>query len=96
MSRYVPLKLSARNKRIDWINCIVQVHNLQCGCSQPLEHTLEEIYTQEPTLQIKVPPPCPGSTGDPGTAADADFGEELEKLFEGDFGEPVPTNEDTG
>ncbi len=52
MSRRCPVKLSTKNKNYDWINCIVAIHNLQCGCEKPLEHTVEEIFKQEPNLEI--------------------------------------------
>ncbi len=96
MSRYVPPQLSKKNKDLDWINCLVQVHNLRCGCDTPLEHTVEEIYHQEPDLQANIP--C-RHTGDHATTQDGDadaFGEgDLNALFAEDFGEKEDTA-DTG
>lgn len=78
MSRYVPVTLSRKNRDLDWINCLVQIHNLRCGCNEPLIHTVEEIFKQEPTVKEQ----CLHS-GDTLTAAeDAGFGDgDLERLF---------------
>lgn len=92
MSKLLPIKTSARNRRLDWINGIVHIHNLVCGCLKPLEHTLEEIYTQEPLLH-PFNKPCPGTGKDPSTTEDAELGDgDLDRLFEEDFGEENTTN----
>lgn len=92
MSRLVPVKTSAKNRRLDWINGIVHIHNLICGCEKPLEHTLEEIYTQEPLLH-PFNKPCPGTGKDPHTTEEDVLGDaDLERLFEGDFGEENTTD----
>lgn len=88
MSRYVPVKNSIKNRNLDWINCIVQVHNLQCSCETPLEHTVEEILHQEPNLDYKKPTKCPTGTVDQLTTEEDVFGEgSLEALFAENFGE---------
>lgn len=96
-SRYVRPTLSAKNRNLDWINCIVQVHNLQCQCDTPLEHTVEEILIQEPNLQFNKPEKCLGTTKDLSTADVDAFGDgDLEKLFEQDFGEDAIEGTSTG
>lgn len=78
MSRYVPVKISQKNKDLDWINTVVQVHNLRCGCEESLLHTVEEIFKQEPSIKQK----CLASGDTHTTADDAGFGDgDLEKLF---------------
>lgn len=94
MPKLLPVKLSDKNKKYDWLNLIVGIHNLQCGCDDPLTHTVEEIFCQEPSIKdhfLK----CPGN-GDPkDTGADDVLGEgDLEALFDQDFGEE-DTTEDT-
>lgn len=87
MSNFKPAKLSRKNLLLDWINSIVQIHNLICECERPLQHTVEEIYHQEPKLDAKIPTPCPGSTTDH-TTADVDIGDvDLAALFDENFGE---------
>lgn len=90
MSDYVPLKISLKNKRRDWINTIVQIHNLQCGCEKPLDHTIKEILQQEPSLKCL-------TTGEDQITTDADgFGEgDLDRLFEEDFTEDATTEKDS-
>lgn len=96
MSRYVPVKLSTKNRNIDWINTIVQIHNLQCQCDGPLEHTVEEILTQEPDLKFNHPKKC-HSTGEDPASTDDHFGEgDLAAIFAEDFGEPSDTAAATG
>lgn len=86
MSFYKPKNPNTRNGRLDWINCLTQIHDLQCECGKPLEHTIDEIYKQEPSLKQK----CPGTAED--IIAEDGFGPgDLEALFDGDFGE----NDDT-
>ncbi len=83
MSTFIPPKPNTKNGRLDWINTIVMLHNLRCGCDHALQHTVDEIYQQEPTLKL---PKCHG--GDDHTVAEDAFGPgDLEALFDGDFGE---------
>lgn len=87
MSKWIPTKTSLSNKKYDWINLIVGIHNLQCGCDDPLKHTVEEIHNQEPDLKPNIPKWH--TTGkDHGDPDDDVFGEDdLEKLFAEDTGE---------
>lgn len=91
MSKWKPPTTSLSNKKYDWINLIVGIHNLQCGCDDPLKHTVEEIHNQEPSLKPQIPKWL--TTGnDPGAPDDDGFGDgDLEKLFEGDIGEDDAT-----
>ncbi len=84
---------SDKHKHLDWINTICAVHDLRCACNEPLKHTITGIIRQEPSLKFNkedsdLIKKCL-TTGDPGTEDVVDgFGDgELEKLFEGDFGE---------
>lgn len=76
-------KSSNANKKRDWINCIVQLHDLQCGCCEPLEHTIDEIIHQEPTIEKYIYKKCLTGTEKPTTDPDADvIGDvDLEALF---------------
>lgn len=87
MSRYVPQSTSLKNLRRDWINNLVQTHNLICECLTPLEHTIEEIFQQEPDIKKLYTQKCPGSTTT-GTEDVAELGDgDLDRLFAEDFGE---------
>lgn len=90
----MPTTISTKNRKRDWINCIVQVHDLQCECGQPLEHTLQEIYEQEPQLK----PTCATGTDPVTTGEGGDgFGDgDLEQLFAEDIGEENAPNTTTG
>lgn len=88
---------SQRHKDLNWINSLTAIHDLHCGCNYPLQHTITGIIKQEPTLKFNkedsdLIKKCL-TTGDPGTEDVVDgFGDgELEKLFEGDFGEEDTT-----
>lgn len=95
---YKPITLSAKHKQLNWINGLVSIHDLQCQCDHPLQHTIIGIIDQEPSLKFdeedsKKIQKCLTS-GDPGTEDVVDaFGDgELEALFaEDDTGE-----DDTG
>lgn len=87
MSKIITPKVSPKNRRIDWINLLAGTHNLICGCDEPLQHTIEEILHQEPT--IKVPcPRCHGSGPVDTTTGDDVLGDvDLGAFFADDFGE---------
>ncbi len=52
MSRYQPLKHNTKNAQIQWVNTLVHIHDLQCNCNDPLEHTTTTIFRQEPNLRF--------------------------------------------
>lgn len=84
---FVPRKLNTKNSNLDWINLIAGLHDLQCDCSEPLKHTIEEIYKQEPSLD---PSKC--LTTEKATTEDDGFGPgDLEALFADDGGEDAAT-----
>lgn len=89
-------KILTANNKYDWINVIASIHNLQCPCTRPLAHTIEEIITQEPNLKILIPQRClSGATAEePGVDDHIDDGD-LEKLFEKDFDEDNAAGEGT-
>ncbi len=93
MTSFVPRKQNTKNSRLDWINTIVMLHNLQCECLKPLKHTIEEIFKQEPTLKTE----CLGTEED--IIAEDGFGPgDLDALFAADFGDdpPVAATTSTG
>ncbi len=93
MSKYYQtVPYTYKHKSRDWINCHVSIHDIYCSCDKPLEHIILGIIDQEPNLRFdeedknKIKKCL--TTGEDGDALD-DFGDgELEKLFEGDIGEP--------
>ncbi len=66
---FIPRKLNTKNSNLDWINLIAGLHDLQCDCTEPLKHTIEEIHKQEPSLQ---PSKC--LTTEKATTEDDGFG----------------------
>ncbi len=53
MSKYVPVKHNTKEQQINWINTLVHVHDLQCYCNKPLEHTIDTIFKQEKNLRLE-------------------------------------------
>lgn len=94
MSRYIPKKYNTKSTQIDWVNSLVHIHDLQCACNDPLEHTTATIFRQEPNLRFnkeekQLIEKCL-TTGEKDTTPIAEdaFGDgDLERLFEQDFGE---------
>lgn len=41
-----------RQLQLQWVNNIVQTHDLICNCNKPLEHAIYCIFKQEPDLRI--------------------------------------------
>ncbi len=95
MSRYYkPVTFTAKHRKLDWINAITALHDIYCACNDPLKHTITGIIEQEPSLQFdkedstKIQKCLTTGDGDHGEDVVEGFGDgELEKLFEGDFGE---------
>lgn len=83
MSKFIRKKTTSRNDKLDWVNTIVMIHNLQCECDKPLDHTIDVIYQQEPTLKL---PKCHGGE-DPITEEEGFGPGDLEALFADDTGE---------
>ncbi len=44
--------LSIKHQKKEWINLLVHVHDLQCRCDKPLEHTADIIF-EEPALRLE-------------------------------------------
>lgn len=83
-SKWMKPELSAKNRQLDFVNTIVQVHNLHCGCPEPLQHAVADIFQQEPSIKEQ----CLGTTKDQPTTDDDGFGAgDLDALFAVDFGE---------
>nr|AGH13935.1 Torque teno mini virus ORF2-like protein [uncultured virus] len=80
-------KLSKKDN-LQLVNCYVSIHDLKCNCDHPLECILQQINTQEPTLNITYKKCRTGTeTGDHHGGKDEEkpFGEEeLEAIFEKD------------
>ena len=97
-TRYIPPKSTIRQKKLQWMNLICHIHDMQCDCPSPLEHTAILLFEQEPDLKFKTPEidlikKCLTTTATSGENGDQDaIGEgDLEELFKENFGE-----EDTG
>ncbi len=52
MTKYVPVKFQSKKQHVNWMNTIVHVHDLQCECEDPLEHTIHTIFKQEQNLRL--------------------------------------------
>ncbi len=95
-TRYIPPKTTLRQKKLQWINSICHLHDTNCDCPNPLEHTVGLLFEQEPELKF-LPPErdlikkCLTTTvtdtkeedGDPDDIGEGD----LDALFKEDFGE---------
>lgn len=87
-----------REQRLQWTNTIVQLHDMLCKCNKPLEHTIDNILSQEPNLRLEETTKlkiqkCLTTTTDGDRVGDADILEDgdLDALFATDF-----TEEETG
>ncbi len=94
MSRYQPLKHNTKNAQIQWVNTLVHIHDLQCNCNDPLEHTTTTIFRQEPNLRFtdhekNLIKRCltTGEEKDTQDAGDVIGQGDLDALFAQDFGE---------
>jgi len=86
---YVPSKYTAKQRNLQQINLHVAVHDLNCGCDNPLKHIIYQFLEQEPSIiftnqEIENLKKCHGTGtagGDPGDD-DTGFGPgDLEQLF---------------
>lgn len=91
MSKLLPIKVPPKCRRIDWLNTVVHVHDLTCGCEKALEHTVQEIFLQEPSIKEK----CLTTGENPSTGGEEDvLGDgDLDRLFAEEFGEEKDTTE---
>lgn len=87
-------KWTPKQQKTNWLNLLTHVHDLQCHCDKPLEHTAWNIFEQEKhlrftTTQKQEIKKCL-TTGEEDAGVDAldGLGEgELTALFEEDFPE---------
>lgn len=80
MSFSKPTKYSQKGLNLQIVNTYVNIHDLNCGCNEPLKHIIQQIQQQEPTLKCLTT----GEIGEnPGLEDGVDgLGEgELEALF---------------
>lgn len=94
--QFEPTKWTPKQQKTEWINFIVHVHDYQCNCDKPLEHTIYNICDQEKHLRFdketaEFIKKCLTTNGeDHGDAAATDDvldGGTLEELFAEDFTE---------
>lgn len=81
MSLSKPAKYTKKQLNLQIVNTYVNIHDLNCGCDEPLKHIIQQIQDQEPSLK-----PCLTTTAtgeDPGPVDGVDgLGDgELEALF---------------
>lgn len=50
----IPKSSNKRKTQLEWTNALVHIHDLICDCNQPLEHTIDTICTQEPSLKLNL------------------------------------------
>lgn len=87
MSDYIPPNFTKRQKDLQHVNCYVHIHDLNCHCKQPLQHIIEQIIHQEPTIKKWLATTLEEDGTRTGDNVIDDFGPgELERLFaeEGD------------
>ncbi len=103
MNRQQKVKYSAKEQKINFVNGIVHLHDLTCGCDGPLEHTILNIVDQEKNLRFtpeektKIQKWLTDTTDAATTTQEDDYGDvNLEDLFTEDFGEKDDTTADTG
>lgn len=71
---------SKKQLNLQIVNTYVNIHDLNCGCNKPLEHIIEQITTQEPSLKCLTT--TGAGDGRTGEEEDEPFGaEDLEALF---------------
>lgn len=95
MNYQKPIKYSTKQQNVNHINLLVGLHDLKCGCEQPLQHIIFDILQQEPSLkqdkkftselQKWLTTTEPGDNQEEDT--DVIGNGDLEKLFEEPFGE---------
>lgn len=51
MSLSKPTKYSKKGLQLQIVNTYVNIHDLNCGCDEPLKHIIKQIEEQEPTLK---------------------------------------------
>lgn len=86
---YTPSKYSRKQKNLQEINLHVAIHDLNCGCNNPLKHIIYQFLEQEPSInftnkEIKQLQQChsTGKDGDDHGDDDTGFGPgDLEQLF---------------
>lgn len=81
MSYSKPVKYSQKGLNLQIVNTYVAVHDLNCGCNEPLTHIIKQIQEQEPSVKKW---PTTTDTGDAHGQEDGvdGLGEgELEALF---------------
>ncbi len=87
MTTFTKITASLKNQKLDFVNCMVSVHNLKCECERPLSHIVESILEQEPELQYSKCRPTT-ATGPPEDDDEDAFGKgDLDLLFAQDFGD---------
>lgn len=81
-------KWSPRQKSNNWLNLLAHIHDTNCSCNEPLQHTIHLIIEKEPNIKFNedtkiLLQKCLGS-GDGDAAGDAVDGlgiGDLERLF---------------
>mgnify|MGYP002699997134 CR=1 FL=1 len=94
MSRYVKPTENTKQQQIKFVNAVVHLHDMQCDCNSPLEHSVDIIFTQEKNLRFNAQEKqkirkclTTQEDGDLEEGVDALGEGVLEALFEQDFGE---------
>lgn len=49
---YIPSKYTTKQKNLQQINLHVAIHDLNCGCDNPLKHIIYQILEQEPSVNF--------------------------------------------
>ncbi len=98
MNRPIKPVNNGKQAQINWVNSIVHIHDLQCACDDPLEHTISTIFKQEKNLRFNEQEKafmqkCLTTTEETTGDKDEDgFGDgDLERIFAQDIGEEEET-----
>ena len=54
-TRLILPKPSIRQRNLQWMNMLAHIHDTNCDCYNPLEHTIILILEQEKELKFKAP-----------------------------------------
>ena len=88
MSYSKPVKYSKKGLNLQIVNTYVNIHDLNCGCTQPLKHIIQQIEDQEPSIKEWRTTTATGDDHGPEDGVDGLGEGELEALF-------ADTEEDT-
>lgn len=49
---YIPAPYSTKQKNLQEVNLHVAIHDMRCGCNNPLKHIIFQLLEQEPSINF--------------------------------------------